>query len=61
MILKDARPAVADVRVVEQGEAGRMQGDVYRPLATAAPTIDLLAAWRRDNTSPLLPAHCQGN
>ena len=31
----------------------------YHPLATAAPTIDLpmidlIAAWRRDNTSPLL-------
>lgn len=27
---------------------------VYRPLATAAPTIDLIAAWRRDHTSRLL-------
>jgi DNA-binding transcriptional LysR family regulator len=32
----------------------KVQGVVYRPLATDSPTIDLIAAWRRDNTSPLL-------
>jgi len=32
----------------------KVQGVIYRPLAMASPTIDLIAAWRRDNTSPLL-------
>lgn len=31
----------------------KVQGVVYRPLATASPTIDSIAAWRRDNASPL--------
>jgi hypothetical protein len=31
-----------------------VQGVVYRPLVQASPTIDLIAAWRRDNSSPLL-------
>ncbi len=29
--------------------AHKVQGVVYRPLAMASPTIDLIAAWRRDN------------
>ncbi|MBL8205995.1 MAG: LysR family transcriptional regulator [Blastocatellia bacterium] len=32
----------------------QVRGVVYRPLAHAAPTIDLIAAWRRDNSSRLL-------
>ncbi|MBS1806756.1 MAG: LysR family transcriptional regulator [Acidobacteria bacterium] len=32
----------------------QMRGVVYRQLTHAAPTIDLIAAWRRDNTSRLL-------
>jgi DNA-binding transcriptional LysR family regulator len=32
----------------------KVQGVAYRPLTDASPTIDLIAAWRRDNTSPLL-------
>lgn len=34
----------------------QVSGVVYRPLATPTPTptIDLIAAWRRDNASPLL-------
>jgi DNA-binding transcriptional LysR family regulator len=32
----------------------QVRGVIYRPLATAAPAIDLIAAWRRDNTSRLL-------
>ncbi|HKX31728.1 MAG TPA: LysR substrate-binding domain-containing protein [Blastocatellia bacterium] len=32
----------------------KVQGVVYRPLANGSPTIDLIAAWRRDNNSPLL-------
>lgn len=31
----------------------KVQGLTYRRLATASPMIDLIAAWRRDNTSPL--------
>jgi DNA-binding transcriptional LysR family regulator len=45
--------------VPESFQRVKVQGVVYRPLATAFPTsdlpkIDLIAAWRRDNTSPLL-------
>lgn len=40
--------------VPESFQRIKVQGVVYRPLATASPAIDLLAAWRRDNTSPLL-------
>lgn len=32
----------------------QVRGVVYRQLATTSPTIDLIAAWRRDNTSRLL-------
>lgn len=32
----------------------QVRGVVYRQLADAAPTIDLIAAWRRDNSSRLL-------
>jgi DNA-binding transcriptional LysR family regulator len=32
----------------------QVRGVVYRQLATTSPTIDLVAAWRRDNTSRLL-------
>jgi DNA-binding transcriptional LysR family regulator len=32
----------------------QVQGVIYRPLAQASPTIELIAAWRRDNHSPLL-------
>lgn len=32
----------------------QVRGVVYRPLATISPTIDLIAAWRRDNPSRLL-------
>jgi DNA-binding transcriptional LysR family regulator len=40
--------------VPESFQRIKVQGLVYRPLAIASPTIDLIAAWRRDNTSPLL-------
>ena len=40
--------------VTESFQRIKVQGVVYRPLATASPTIDLIAAWRRDNRSPLL-------
>ena len=40
--------------VPESFQRIKVQGVVYRPLAMASPTIDLIAAWRRDNTSPLL-------
>lgn len=40
--------------VPESFQRVKVQGVVYRPLAIASPTIDLIAAWRRDNTSPLL-------
>ena len=32
----------------------QVTGVVYRPLAVEPPTADLIAAWRRDNVSPLL-------
>lgn len=32
----------------------KVNGVTYRPLNSEPPTIDLIAAWRRDNTSPLL-------
>jgi DNA-binding transcriptional LysR family regulator len=32
----------------------KVQRVTYRPLATASPMIDLIAAWRRGNTSALL-------
>lgn len=32
----------------------QVRGVIYRQLADAAPTIDLIAAWRRDNSSRLL-------
>ena len=32
----------------------QVNGVVYRQLSTQPPTIDLIAAWRRDNASPLL-------
>lgn len=31
----------------------QVEGMVYRPLANESPTIELIAAWRRDNRSPL--------
>lgn len=40
--------------VPESFERIQVNGLVYRPLMTESPTIDLLAAWRRDNASPLL-------
>jgi DNA-binding transcriptional LysR family regulator len=40
--------------VPESFQRMKVLGVVYRPLALASPTIDLIAAWRRDNTSPLL-------
>ena len=40
--------------VPESFQRIKVQGVVYRPLATPSPTIDLIAAWRRDNTSALL-------
>ncbi len=40
--------------VPESFQRMKVQGVAYRPLTDAAPTIDLIAAWRRDNTSPLL-------
>ncbi len=40
--------------VPESFQRMQVRGVVYRPLATAAPTIDLIAVWRRDNKSPLL-------
>jgi DNA-binding transcriptional LysR family regulator len=40
--------------VPESFQRIKVQGVVYRPLTTTPPTIDLLAAWRRDNASPLL-------
>jgi len=40
--------------VPESFQRMKVQGVAYRPLTDASPTIDLIAAWRRDNTSPLL-------
>ena len=40
--------------VPESFQCIKVQGVAYRPLAMNSPTIDLIAAWRRDNTSPLL-------
>jgi DNA-binding transcriptional LysR family regulator len=40
--------------VPESFERIKVNGVVYRRLATEPQTIDLIAAWRRDNASPLL-------
>jgi DNA-binding transcriptional LysR family regulator len=40
--------------VPESFERVQVQGVVYRSLANDIPAIDLIAAWRQDNSSPLL-------